>query len=707
MRIKEPPRYLEKSDELTSEPFRIQANAKAFDVLSDKLYSDKVAAVVRELSTNAADAHKAARQKKPFQVHLPNILEPHFSVLDWGTGLDDHEVKGIYTTYFDSNRVNSDEFTGCLGLGSKSPFSYIDQFAVESRFNGIKRCYVAFKDDHGVPNITLVNESPMDEPNGLEVKFPVRRESFDEFRRKAETVLSWFEPRPEVSGNSSFTWKERDYLKKTAGYGILESSEGYSHVIMGNVSYRVDSHELDKPSEHHCKIIEHGVDLFVPIGSVDIAASREKLAYTRATNNLLKDYLNRIMTDLKKEAVAVIEQAPTIWQARCALHKHKHTLLGTFLGDQVTWKGTPIEPYVDLAGYKGYRAEELSLSGTQRKNGRNTSRAGVNRIKADGTPIVLDDMIKNGFGAANYYLQTKNSYSGHIYYLTEFDESSLPPPPSVPGQKPLLPIVREPLANSGALETAIKTSTLPQPPPNSYVGNRRPKRLLLQWRGGHSSREGSWSTEKIDLSKGGVYVEVCRYKLFSSGPTLAGHNPPYSHGAHPSSLSSFLALLKILGHAPDIYGVRPADLKRIRKRANWMHFADYLHKVLDDNQELLAKVQEAATYDAVGYRDFLTAFDKYDFAKNSLFGTVVRMVREAGKAYSNPKVGAYKQLAINLNRLVVKDADRLEKIRKKTWVKYPLLLAFSVSCNYLPVNKTVTEAFTPYIRAVDAKKVIT
>jgi len=125
--------------------FKIKASGKAFQILSDGLYSDKVLAIVRELSTNAWDAHVAAgTETTSFAIHLPNSLEPHFSIRDFGTGLSHEDVMVLYTTYFDSTKDDSNLFVGALGLGSKSPFSYAESFTVTSFFNGEKRAYAAF-----------------------------------------------------------------------------------------------------------------------------------------------------------------------------------------------------------------------------------------------------------------------------------------------------------------------------------------------------------------------------------------------------------------------------------------------------------------------------------------------------------------------------------------------------------------------------------
>ena len=65
-----------------SNQFTIAQTSKMFKILSDSLYSDKVMAVIRELSTNAYDAHIAANNKNPFKVILPTRANPSFTVRD-------------------------------------------------------------------------------------------------------------------------------------------------------------------------------------------------------------------------------------------------------------------------------------------------------------------------------------------------------------------------------------------------------------------------------------------------------------------------------------------------------------------------------------------------------------------------------------------------------------------------------------------------
>lgn len=128
--------------------FGLKASKKAFQILSSGLYANKIRAIIRELSCNALDSHVAANNvSTPFEIHLPNSIEPFFAVRDYGTGLSRDQVNNIYTTYFESTKTASNEFIGALGLGSKSPFSYTDNFTVTAIKDGKKGIFSAYLND--------------------------------------------------------------------------------------------------------------------------------------------------------------------------------------------------------------------------------------------------------------------------------------------------------------------------------------------------------------------------------------------------------------------------------------------------------------------------------------------------------------------------------------------------------------------------------
>ena len=172
MKLNHSENKIERSRDFEESQYTIEATAKAFSILSDGLYSNKVRAVIRELSTNALDAQTDnGNPGEPFNVHLPNDMEPFFSIRDFGTGLSHEDCMSLYTTYFRSNRTESNNSVGCMGLGSKSPFAYNDSFSVESFYNGTHKVYSAYKNEKEDPVFALLSSQETQESNGLRVSF--------------------------------------------------------------------------------------------------------------------------------------------------------------------------------------------------------------------------------------------------------------------------------------------------------------------------------------------------------------------------------------------------------------------------------------------------------------------------------------------------------------------------------------------------------
>ena len=313
--------------------FRIRNSAKAFSILSSGLYANKIRAVIRELSCNAVDSHAAAGNTgTPFDVHLPNSLEPHFSIRDYGTGLSHEQVTNIYTTYFESTKTNSNAFIGALGLGSKSPFSYTDNFTVTAIQNGRKGIYTAFINEAGVPSIAQMMEEATDEPAGVEVKFAVNsRYDFDKFRQEARIVYKHFALRPVVSGNGDFSFVDAEYESRDIVPGVHSfKTSSSSAAVMGNIAYPIDVPAADQSINPELRaLLSCGLEMHFDIGELDFQASREGLSYipsTVAAINRKLEQVNAALTlVLAKEADAI----ENLWDRAVFLYKKKEHRLWT------------------------------------------------------------------------------------------------------------------------------------------------------------------------------------------------------------------------------------------------------------------------------------------------------------------------------------------------------------------------------------------
>lgn len=313
--------------------FRIRNSAKAFNILSSGLYANKIRAIIRELSCNAVDSHTAAgRTDTPFDVHLPNSLEPFFSIRDYGTGLTHEQVTNIYTTYFESTKTNSNEFIGALGLGSKSPFSYTDNFTVTAIKEGRKGIYTAFINEQGVPSIALMMEEQTTDPAGVEVKFAVEdRYDFDKFRQEAKYVYEYFKLRPVVSGNADFKFKDPEYKETNIIPGVHYNSDTgrHSYAIMGNIKYPIEVPNAEKALGGLHGLLSCGLVMEFAIGELDFQASREGLSYIPETIQAIKTKLEALNAQLAIHIAIEADKITNLWERALYLNKRYQDYLFT------------------------------------------------------------------------------------------------------------------------------------------------------------------------------------------------------------------------------------------------------------------------------------------------------------------------------------------------------------------------------------------
>lgn len=299
--------------------FRIRNSAKAFSILSSGLYSNKIKAIIRELSCNAVDSHAAAGKKDmPFDLHLPTRFEPWFAIRDYGTGLNHEQVTNIYTTYFESTKTASNDFIGALGLGSKSPFAYTDNFTVTAVKDGRKGIYTAFINEHGVPSIALMMEEDTTDPAGVEVKFSVNDHyDYDSFRHEARSVYRYFKLRPNVN-DEAFKFDDTIYESENIIPGVhtvKNARYGESVAVMGNIAYPIQIPQSNMKDLGECyRMIECGLEMHFDIGELDFQASREGLSYIPQTVEAIRKKLEATNAQLSTYIAEEAEKIENPWE---------------------------------------------------------------------------------------------------------------------------------------------------------------------------------------------------------------------------------------------------------------------------------------------------------------------------------------------------------------------------------------------------------
>ena len=275
-----------------TQQFTTAVNPKSFKILFDSLYSDKILAVVRELCTNAWDSHvEAGSADQPFDIHLPTPLEPQFSVRDYGVSMDHNTVMHLYTTVFRSTKDETDTLVGQMGLGSKSPFAYTDSFTVTAWKHGRERSYLASIPENGIPTIAAIGDTKSSEPTGIQVSFPVHKNDITRFLEATQKVALGFDLIPNCNVDLEIeppafqhaNWAIYPYR----GRGDYSSK---TYIRQGCVLYKVDAKRL----------VGHGYKLVVtvPIGTCEVAASRESLAFDARTTGNVEQVLDSVREDI-------------------------------------------------------------------------------------------------------------------------------------------------------------------------------------------------------------------------------------------------------------------------------------------------------------------------------------------------------------------------------------------------------------------------
>lgn len=342
---------------LDSRAFSIEMNAMAFHSVINGIYADKIKAPIRELATNARDGHVAAgRGDQPFDIQLPSTLEPTFRIRDYGCSMTHDEVMGLYSTMFASSKRETNEQTGMIGLGSKSPFAYTSIFNVTCWKDGEERRYSCFIGSDEVPQTALISRVDSDEPEGMEVSFAVKIEDVNKFRVKAAEVLFGFDPKPNIL-NETFEWGQPEVLYSGDGWAFYNGTTVPFRKPMarqGSVLYPIDFNALGLMDD----ISNWPLLIDFPIGELSVATSREQLGYDERTRNNILARLDKIRVEAAKLTQADIDQCETyldaceLYEQRTAYHAPTRPLW-QLAGSHLQWNGRKlltrfkVEPHYD------------------------------------------------------------------------------------------------------------------------------------------------------------------------------------------------------------------------------------------------------------------------------------------------------------------------------------------------------------------------
>ena len=656
--------------------FNMKATAKSFQILSAGLYTDHIAAIERELGCNAQDSNtKAGKPNTPIRVHLANTLEPFLSIEDEGMGLDDVEVRGeyvcpncdhtedsdfnaeacpqcgcklseanfepgIYTTYFESDKTDSEDLTGCLGLGSKTPLAYTDNFLVTAVKNGIRNTYSAFLNEQKMPAIIRMSTEETTDGNGVKVEIGSNPEDFDKFEKTAGYVFQWFTTKPIITGVEDFQYPDdQSFLMETDDYGIVDkgynqhSGGGSTAVLMGNVRYALNYGDFDwktreKFTEVEAMLLKHGVFLKVSLAEgCDVAASREKLQMTARTVDTIKAKLAIVEEDCLVEVQKRIADCTTIWDARI---KYGELMDKTILGAiakkskvEPVWNGRECNPKVSFMAYNDHTYlvyptdDRLLLTGDsselpgppQEKTKkvpvmmakgvecylRSPSRGDGNYVFSkeqnldcvhvnDDIVIFIQDVVHGSYAAVERFLREDDDKRAIL--LSERDSG----------------LLQKFLADSGLNEVVRNVSELPKPErTKNAAGQQRKTAKAVKYVGKDrydSKSSTQWEDHDIDdLDEGGIYVEVHRYNWKAGRLSQQYRDEDAQTFIEPTNLCDHVK--KVTNFDPSIdcvIGLRKALVNKVKNNPKWVRLDQHIANLIMENVDLLDDAKAFAVW---------------------------------------------------------------------------------------------------------------
>lgn len=312
--------------------FKIKNSAIAFKILANNLYTNKIGTIVRELSCNAYDSQvKNGNPEQSFDIFVPSPTDPTFKIRDYGTGLTPEEMEELYVTFFGSDKNETNDLIGGLGLGSKTPFSYTDTFSVTSYKDGKKFGYELKRDENYNLTYTPFPAIDCDEPNGLKVEIPVEDSDIDTFIHEIKEFYRYNDLKPNFL-NKEINIPKLDLkfkIKDLAAYSCPYKSDRSIRIRLSKVAYPLNmdrdvrSQEFNKKCEEYCEknpdLSEYSLRNFIydlyygnsynnmlivdfPIGALEVTASREALSLDERSKSKLID-------KLFSTAVAIYHQA--------------------------------------------------------------------------------------------------------------------------------------------------------------------------------------------------------------------------------------------------------------------------------------------------------------------------------------------------------------------------------------------------------------
>lgn len=328
----------------TTNSMRMNLTAQSYSLILENLYKDPLGAVLRELTTNAVEAHQmAGTTHKKVSIQLPSMLDTDLIIRDFGTGLNSEEIDKYLNCLFSSSKGEDNDSMGGFGLGSKSPLALVDSFNLVSIKNGIQYDYMWIKEAGQIPKPIFQGESKTQRENGITITVPLgtstkvplqnlqryvsasaNRQLFgfqDQVRIVDNALLDYdkmtdissklFTSKKVLSLNNIDIYYDATQLSNNTGYYRRQVLKSY--VQIGSVVYDYAFADIDfsKLSAYFNNLSSFIVNIKVPIGVLELPMSREEINITDSNKKAIARSYESAISDIQAHIKTLAFDADT------------------------------------------------------------------------------------------------------------------------------------------------------------------------------------------------------------------------------------------------------------------------------------------------------------------------------------------------------------------------------------------------------------
>ena len=453
-----------------------------------------------------------------------------------------------------------------------------------------------------------------DEPQGIKISIPVSLDDVDAFREKAFSLYERFAVTPEIVGVSSeelqsnFNPKKILIEAKDKSWQIknnVQYQSADSFVVMGNIAYPLERSSLNLPyGDARVQMLSScGVILNVPIGTVEVAASREALQYTDITQLEIKKRLDEVLSDLPKILSESFANCKTLWEAKnlfANTFSHGgfgYTLSNIVKKDKIVWNGKKLSnSWFDSSNNQAKGASchiyaKPSYFNRYNARGKRVKSGIENKLTAQPNKkiLIVENDVNLERGMFNRITPLLEDYDGRPSDMKQYDAVYLVN--FGPNKDQVVKDLNfdAPMAKISELESVKLTTIYPRSTTanvNSHgVTADKKKHQSLEFTFDYDCDKGSYENQRSAFFKAeavnlnevedGIYVELDRFWVDFDAS---------NREAHPHAIKTFiLNLNKYLNvPMPKIYAFKSKSVHKVQNKSNWTTLAEWGYKQMLD-----------------------------------------------------------------------------------------------------------------------------